>query len=371
MTKDASRAFLRKPVATSPHYDTTMSSSTGRRRPLDVNDKVSSSRFYGEYHGHPVPDLEILLPQLRSSSDSILWTAGDSSLDNKYWFNDRREAVGAYKDVLEPPTSVCDVTYWLNYIAAEQQGGERIATINTAVEATTLNERTRRLRPQDIFLRENIREEDTLVVSIGGNDVALAPTPCTILSMLGLLSLPVSCIENATPSCGAVPCDDCCCGCGASLLSCGCTFPPCAGYFRHLFGVRVEKYIQQLTAKTMPKRILVCMIYYPDENHLQPSWANKALGALGYNTNPAKLQAMIRTTFANATSNISIAGNTTVIPVPLFDVLDGKRSDDFVARVEPSAVGGRKMAEFILDHVQRPIGVSAAAPSTSYMEDRS
>jgi len=332
-------------------------------------DKVSSSRFYGEYHGHRVEDLEILLPRLRSASDSILWTAGDSSLDNKHWFNDSREAVGAYKDVLEPPTSVCDVTYWLNYLAQEGQAGQqpRIASINTAVEATTLNERTRKLRPQDIFLRDNIRKEDTLVVSIGGNDVALAPTPCTILSMFGLLSLPVSCIENAV-SCGAVPCNDCCCGCGASLLSCACTVPPCAGYFRHLFGVRVEKYIRQLTAKTTPHKILVCMIYYPDENPA-PSWANTALGALGYNTNPAKLQAMIRTTFQNATSNIHIPGATEVVPVPLFHVLDGKRSEDFVARVEPSAIGGRKMAEFILDIVQqRPSAVSVAADGQQHQQ---
>lgn len=337
-------------------------------------DKISSSRFYGEYHGHRVEDLEILLPRLRDTSDSLIWTAGDSSLDNKYWFNDSREAVGAYKEVLEPPTSVCDVTYWLNYLAVDGSSRPTIATINTAVEATTLNERTRRLRPQDQFLRDNIREDDTLVVSIGGNDVALAPTPCTIINMFGLLSLPTTCIDNPV-SCGAVPCDDCCCGCGASFLSCGCTLPPCAGYFRHLFGVRVEHYIRQLTSKTKPKKVLVCMIYYPDEN-LEPSWANKALGALGYNTNPAKLQAMIRTTFANATSNIRIAG-TEVVAVPLFHVLDGKRSDDFVARVEPSAIGGRKMAEFILDFVKRPTTLqtptdsSGNAPSTSYMEDRS
>lgn len=329
-------------------------------------DKVSSSRFYGEYNGHRVEDLEILLPRLRSSSDSILWTAGDSSLDNKYWFHESAEAVGAYKEVLEPPRSKCDVTYWLNKVA---ESSSRMATINTAVEATTLNERTLRLRPQDKFLRDNIREEDTLVVSIGGNDVALSPSPCTILNMLCLLSLPLGCIENTT-SCGAAPCNDCCCGCGPSLLSCGCTCPPCAGYFRHLFGVRVEKYIQQLTSKTKPHKILVCMIYYPDENNV-PSWANAALGALGYNKEPAKLQAMIRKTFQMATSNIRIPGSQ-VIPVPLYHVLDGKRSEDYVARVEPSAIGGRKMAEYILDMMQRPAAATmGAAPTTAYMAERS
>ena len=69
----------------------------------------------------------------------------------------------------------------------------------------------------------------------------------------------------------------------------------------HLFGTRVEKYLERLTAKTKPKKILVCMIYYLDEN-VVPSWANPALGALGYNTNPQKLQLMIRRAFVEATS---------------------------------------------------------------------
>mmetsp|Transcript_32059 Transcript_32059/g.48416 ORF Transcript_32059/g.48416 Transcript_32059/m.48416 type:complete len:339 (-) Transcript_32059:97-1113(-) len=333
-------------------------------------EKVSSSRFYGEYHGHRVQDLEIILRKLRNQSDSIIWTAGDSSLDNKYWFSDTQDAIGAYHDVLEPPHSVCDVTYWLNHFCEkETRSASRLAAINTAVEATTLNERTYCLRAQDCFLRDNIREDDILVVSVGGNDIAMAPAPCTIASMFGLLSFPMYCIEQ-TISCGVVPVDDCCCGCGPSLLSCGCTFPPCAGYFRHLWGVRVESYIRKLISKTKPKKVLVCMIYYPDENNV-PSWANAALGALSYNRNPAKLQAMIRSTFKWATSKIKIPG-TEIIPVPLYHVLDGKLSRDFVARVEPSSEGGKKMAEYILDIIHTPpgIGEGTNAPTPSYMETR-
>lgn len=54
------------------------------------------------------------------------------------------------------------------------------------------------------FLRDNISPEDVLVVSIGGNDIALCPTPCTILSVAGLLCLPSSCLEGGR-SFGAVP----------------------------------------------------------------------------------------------------------------------------------------------------------------------
>jgi hypothetical protein len=64
--------------------------------------------------------------------------------------------------------------------------------------------------------------------------------------------------------------------------------------------LRTQKYIEAITAKTKPKKILVCMIYYPDTNNV-PSWANAALGALGYNRNPAKLQLLIRKMFEEAT----------------------------------------------------------------------
>jgi hypothetical protein len=169
----------------------------------NAQNKISSRSFYSEFHGHKVEHLKELLPRLRASCDLLIWTAGDSSLDNKYWFNDQRPSVGAYHDALEPPISKCDVTYWLNYLA-QNYAGERMAAINTAVEATTLNERTFALRPQDRFLRDNMRSDDILIVSVGGNDVALCPTPCTIVSILGLLKLPLACIENSV-SVGAVP----------------------------------------------------------------------------------------------------------------------------------------------------------------------
>jgi hypothetical protein len=62
-------------------------------------------------------------------------------------------------------------------------------------------------------------------------------------------------------------------------------------------------------------------------------------------------------------SKIRIKGSQ-VIPVPLFNVLDGKRSEDYIARVEPSAVGGRKMAEFLLDMIETP---SDSLPSENHV----
>lgn len=69
----------------------------------------------------------------------------------------------------------------------------------------------------------------------------------------------------------------------------------------HLFGTRVEKYIERLTAKNKPKKILVCMIYYLDERTTPGSWAGPALSVLGYNDNPEKLQLVIRKLFTEAT----------------------------------------------------------------------
>ena len=173
------------------------------------------------------------------------------------------------------------------------------------VEATTLNQRTMNLQPQDKFLRDNIKEDDILIVSIGGNDVALAPTPCTICAMSGLVCcLPRQCVTNGSVCC-TIPVNDYCGGCTTSLLSCLGACPPCLGYFRHLFGVRVQKYIERLTSKTRPKKILVCMIYYPDENVNSPSWAGVALGAMGYNNDPTRLQALIRKAFEEATRYVS------------------------------------------------------------------
>jgi hypothetical protein len=73
--------------------------------------------------------------------------------------------------------------------------------IYMSVEATQLNERCFRLKPQDAFLRENIGKDDILIVSVGGNDIARRPTLCTIAAMTGLLCLPTSCVQGGCSYC--------------------------------------------------------------------------------------------------------------------------------------------------------------------------
>ena len=311
----------------------------------------SADAYYGEYHGHLTKHLEVVHEALRSHPPTkrIIWTAGDSSLDNKYWFSNTARAVSnGYHKVLSPPIMKQDVTYWLNKLAVDR-GITEISAINTAVEATTLNGRACcHLLPQDKFLKNHARRDDIVVVSIGGNDIALMPCLCTIVN-IGMISCctPFRCVEATRGF--PLPCDDCCCGCGFGCLSTLTACPaPCMGYFYHLFGTRVQAYVKNLTSgKERPGTIIVCMIYYLDEAQTG-SWADGMLGCLGYNSDPRKLQMMIRRTFEEAISKINIKG-TNVVPFPLFKVLDGKNTNDYLERVEPSAQGGRKIADALLD----------------------
>ena len=100
------------------------------------------------------------------------------------------------------------------------------------------------------------------------------------------------------------------------------------------------------------KRVLVCMIYNPDET-ADGSWADRTLSGLGYNADPSKLQSLIRRMFALATQKIIIPG-VDVVGVPLFIPLDGKNTADYSQRVEPSASGGEKMAKFISKAIHDP-----------------
>jgi len=67
---------------------------------------------------------------------------------------------------------------------------------------------------------------------------------------------------------------------------------------------------------------------------------------LGYDTNPGKLQAVMRQVYAWGVSQIKIPG-VEIVPLALYEVLDGKDTSDYVQRVEPSVTGGEKMAKAI------------------------
>lgn len=312
--------------------------------------KISSQSFYSEYHGHRIQDLEVLYVHLRGNDNNpLIFLAGDSSLDNKHWFRENGDALNGYEEILTPPQSRKDIAYWMNYALLQNQLTTKWTVINCAIEESTVGARACGiLLPQDQFVREYIQPQDILVVSVGGNDIALRPSLCTILNLLSLTFCTTqSCIDS---SCGsALPCDDCCCGCCCACFSNFLAFPFGLGYFIHLFKTRIEAVIANMTSKTRPKHIYVCMIYYLDETPGN-SWAEVALSGMQYNSNPHKLQSIIAKLFELATKQIHIPG-TTVTGIPLFQVLNGKEPSDYVERVEPSAQGGKKMGAFLVNEI--------------------
>lgn len=132
---------------------------------------LSSTSYYGEYHGHTIPDLETVHAALREDGKPICFLAGDSSLDNKHWFHDTARAEGPFSKILDPSRSTQDIEYWLTRESKRRGAGYNC--LNSAVEESTVGNRTHgaggngtgKLLPQDVFIQQNIREEDVLIVS--------------------------------------------------------------------------------------------------------------------------------------------------------------------------------------------------------------
>jgi hypothetical protein len=285
---------------------------------------VNSSEFYGQYHGHDPKLLGVVLEELSAQHPSVVYLAGDSSLDNKDWFSDAHEALNGYETVLAPPRMRADVAYWMNQEMV-QRGPASMFCLNAAVEESTLQQRQGgTLLEQDHFIRDHISENDYLVVSVGGNDVVLRPERATISNLQTLLSASDVAASRAGTAVGM-------------------------SHFLSMFGDRVQAYIETLLGQRKPRKVLVCMYYFPDEQQ-NGSWADPSLGLMGYNSDPSRLQAALEGVFLHATSRIRIPG-VEVVPVPLFQALDGKDASDYVARVEPSAQGGMKMARLIMDAI--------------------
>lgn len=286
----------------------------------------SIANFYNEYHGHECNDLTTLadtLPQGRG----VVYLVGDSTFDNKFWLDLQfRPACNGYERVLKPPRSVPDVAYNMNQEIEHRGLGDRFCCINAAVEESTLGLRDGgNLLPQDAFVQRSLCERDVVVVSLGGNDIALRPTAWTVAAMIALIMSPSSWIKRG--------------------------IAPGMGHFVRLFRDSTTRYLQTLTAERKPRCIACCMLYYLDES-VGGSWADLVLRKLGYDTDPEKLQLIIREIFERATCQIALDGVDVVVPVPMYEALDGKTTSDYVQRVEPSSSGGHKLAALIMDRLE-------------------
>ena len=98
-------------------------SSGGRR--------ISSSSFYGEYHGHTVDHLTRAHSILRSdAARACCFLVGDSSMDNKFWLGgESTPALNGYEKVLTSKLGlgkmVKDICYHVNKSFVDRGVGGR------------------------------------------------------------------------------------------------------------------------------------------------------------------------------------------------------------------------------------------------------
>jgi hypothetical protein len=297
--------------------------------------KIRSNGFYSEYHGHTPDKLARLHRRfVEDGCNEFIFLIGDSTLDNKHWLFDlslpksnqmndpsfTAPAINGYERHLTPARMVMDVAYHLNQLASQSLGVSKCVTLNASVEESTIFDRRNGLLRQDMFVRDHVSENDVIVVSVGGNDVVLRPSVRTVMSMLLLANSPDFLLENG--------------------------FAPGLGHMISLLRGGIEKIVRELVSNCRPRKVIVCMLYYPSETP-GGSWADFTLGALGYNRNPSKIQLIIRTLFKLISHRGFDVPGTVVEVLPFFRALDGKDDQDYMQRVEPSVQGGLKMARQI------------------------
>lgn len=279
----------------------------------DTNVVISPQSFYEQYFGHNIVKLKTIHTRIRENSKNVIWLAGDSSLDNKHWlFNNVFEKnilvsktltpSHVYQHLFVPPICLPDVAACINSLT------EKNVALNCALEESSLWDRSSKLPDTDRLIRHCIEPNDTLIVSVGGNDVALKLCLRTVFWMLVMWVLPFEWI------------------------------PP---YVYDLFHTQVRDYILKLTERNRPRKIIVCMFYYPCE--MGEGWLDGSPVFRLYNRNREKMQRLIDLIFEKCTRKIKIPGSE-VVPVHLGHVLDSRDEKDYVSRIEPSAQGGLKMA---------------------------
>ena len=275
---------------------------------------IKSHKFYGEYHGHMDVHLKYVLKYLKHiNKTNIVYLAGDSSLDNKYWLDIKVPACNGYQKILDPAISTPDVAHWMNELMVMNKM-DKWCCINTAVEESTVAMRKKDLLDQDKFIQKNITENDVLIVSVGGNDVALKIGIKTIFHLGKLLLLTNDKdIKNS-------------------------------GSFLHLVNIfknQTQPYISKLVKYNNPKLIIISSMYFPCL--YGKGWADKTLKLFNYDKNYKKIHHIMKSIYEEATCKIKIKGSK-VVTCKLFEVLDYKNKDDYIQRVEPSVTGGSKMA---------------------------
>ena len=172
--------------------------------------------------------------------------------------------------ILSPKRGIRDVAWHLNAELAKLES--EYACINAAVEESTTADRANGvLLAQDSFVQRNLQDEDIIIVSLGGNDIALRPTTATMAAIASLNFL--------TPQFMASR------GYGAGF-----------GHLGTIFHDSIQSYLELLVGETKLALIVPCTIYYPCELDTG-SWADTLLNTLGYTKSPTKLKLLIDACF--------------------------------------------------------------------------
>jgi hypothetical protein len=209
----------------------------------NMDSSVDARDFFAEYHGHPIGDLATVHSVLRANGKRIVWLIGDSSLDNKHWLYSNiglkkisdpafAPALNGFEHILSPPKMVQDVCYHLN----KQLDGGPFACINAAVEESTVADRQNGLLAHDAFVRDHLQPQDVVIVSLGGNDIALRPTTGTMLA--------IGALNFLTPK---------------SLVEGG--WGPGFGHLKDIFQVQIQAILEKIFEKHKPSLAIACTIY--------------------------------------------------------------------------------------------------------------
>lgn len=280
----------------------------------------SSNKFYGEYHGHQDVHLKYVHKYLKYiNKNNTVYLAGDSSLDNKYWVNIPVDACNGYQNIVKGGKSRPDICHWINYLF-ELNKMESWCCINTAVEESTVSSRSKKLLDQDKFIQRNITKNDVLIVSVGGNDLALKINVKTMFH-LGKLLLSNDVKNNSSFS-----------------------------FIVNLFKNETEKYIKELIKYNNPRMVILNSMYFPCLHG--KSWADRTLNLFNYNKNYKKVHQIMRAAYEEGTRKVKI-DDVNIVTCKLFEVLDFTNEKDYVQRVEPSIMGGYKMASQYLDIMKK------------------
>lgn len=294
---------------------------------LQAMKKCTGEQYAEEHYGHKKEHLEALIAlQKRSLNKNIIYFAGDSALDNKYWLKNKAERQPAVNDLdkfFEDNKCIPDVEYWLNYYLDSAK--QNFAAVNTAVEEARIYDYKDKTSSQKAevkmtseLIRNNITQNDYLVVNVGGNDVLLANEPRKKEEFKKLFS------SNQAEKEAAMK------------------------FFVNFIRDDTQAMISaELVSEQKPKGVVICTFYMPSWDADASSWSETVKLLDGKEEEFLSFAQKIHT---EAVSQIRITG-TQIIPLPLYEHLTGKDFGDYVDRVEPSSQGGKKMAKAIYDKI--------------------